>query len=156
MNKLYILEMNSGEIPKEISIDSFLSQEVKDKIKEESKEMGVELEIKQITEAEPFVRNYFEKKGYNVIRCQYQRGYGEGYNRDLFDLEKKGLLPKKISDHAIIAGVPDWFCFKNKEDWFFVEVKSQIDGLRINQAKWIIDTKYKTKVVYTEDSNKNQ
>lgn len=57
--------------------------------------------------SESFVREFFRKKGYNVIK-------------------KNGVPP----------GIPDFLCEKENEK-FYVEVKNEGDSLRITQLKWI-------------------
>lgn len=63
--------------------------------------------------AEDYIKNFFLLKGYNV-----KKFYGR---------------PK---------GIPDFLCSKGNKN-FYVEVKTNNDGLRINQIKWINENKDK-------------
>lgn len=77
--------------------------------------------VKEIVNAEDYVRNRFEEQGYETQDCRMVGG-----------------------------GHPD-FIFRKGMDVIYVEVKSDVDGLKINQAQWILQNKDKKVIVYYVD-----
>lgn len=136
--KIYIMGLN-GKPEKECINLNKLMIEFAEKI-------GLRIKIIGMISVLDFIENYFDNKGYEVIKCRAK------YNENK-EIHKLGLS-KSLEKASIEKGVPDYFCYKNKDDWFFVEAKSQNDGLRISQVKWIIKNKScKTKVIYGEEDN---
>ena len=75
---------------------------------------------------EEYVGKKFEEMGYEVTYCMHYRN-----------------------------GHPDLICKKGLEV-LYVEVKSSTDGLRLSQAKWILNNKDKQCLIYFLDGIRNE
>lgn len=109
---------------------------------------------------------HFSKQGYVVARCQ-PHGVVSSITKHYVLFEEKdyieeaireGKLPKELNRDFYVwgckVGVPDLFCYKDENDWFFVEVKGSDGGLRYTQLAWLITTKLRTKLVFVINESK--
>lgn len=96
-------------------------------------------------------KKYFGNKGYKCLNDNF-KGFLPRYgweggrlynwikrNPNLFEDFKKMCYNKGIFRNN---GLPDLFVF-NKKECFFCEIKSENDGLRINQFEWLYKNKYR-------------
>lgn len=124
------------------SIDEFditdeLTSAAKNQILEEYKDVGMEIEIKGITNPEAFVKRYFKNKGYFAVKSgkvyDYIR-YSEPGSIELAEkLRELGLDPYNLG-----TGCPDFVVWNEKGEFFFAEAKGYpCGGLSFNQIRWI-------------------
>lgn len=121
----------------EFDITDELTSAAKNQILEEYKDVGMEIEIKGITNPEVFVRQYFKNKGYFAVKSSkiwdYIR-YSEPGAEELAEkLKELGLDP-----YSLGTGCPDFVVWNKKGEFFFAEAKSSPSGgLSFNQIRWI-------------------
>lgn len=70
---------------------------------------------------EQFAKQYYEKLGWNVILWP--------------NITHKDIIEKFVKIIDYMAGMPDLFIWKGNE-YYFVEVKSENDGVRFTQLEW--------------------
>lgn len=144
-SKLYIMEFYGTGKSTEIDIHRLISKEIIDAIKSQFVALGISISFIGLDNTEKFTEIFFKNQGYTVIGCPPAE-----INSELFKLVSAHKLPEQILKASKESGVPDYFCFKNKKDWFFAEAKSENDGLRLSQVRWLIENKIRTKVIYVE------
>jgi len=144
---LYCIEFWGKEtIPTKIEVSPFIPSEIKEAINKHMNSWGISIEYKGLDNPELFAKMYFERQSYKVIKCSAI----QGNNTELNELVKLHNLPAKLIEVAHMPGVPDFFCFKSKNDWFFMEIKSWIDGYRIDQLLWLFTNRIKTKIIFVD------
>jgi hypothetical protein len=149
MKRIQIFELGLGEITV-IPFKDLIPPDLADRLKEWGSTLGVGLEITEVADATQFLEHYFTQQGYQVLSIHDERA--KDTNAYLQKLETEGDLPKGIVHAIATSGVPDYFCYKGPEDWFFAEAKNANDGIRLNQLKWLYNYKHPTKILYlTED-----
>lgn len=151
MKKILILNFNTeGERIQELGFSELCDATMRDNIKSFAAEMGIVVEIVDITNAELYIKNYFTQKGYLVFKCEYGSGIrGETYHT----LPEFYKIPHEVHQCSRQTGVPDFFCYKNDNDYFFAEVKTTNDTLRYTQAMWICKNKYPTKLIFVSEKS---
>lgn len=98
---------------------------------------------------EHLAENYYRDKGYNVIREKYDilknakspKEEIRKHNKIIEDFFKSLGKEKELDILKVVnslrgggnSGQPDIFAYKNENDWFFAEVKSDNDKLRDDQ-----------------------
>lgn len=138
---------------------------VKSTLEKHFAEFGLDISVNNVTNPEIFVNKYYETfgyyviKGYNNGKSRFQVGPIETLSElkeklEIYCTEKNKkpnfMKTSKQSSKGIYqfgfnkTGVPDFFVYKydftNERivDAFFVEVKSENDGLRFSQFKWML------------------
>lgn len=112
------------------------------------KSYGIVYEIKRIVNPELFIKAYYERNGYIVMRGT------EVCFLDKYDAEDKQILKtlteKFKVDTNIRVGCPDYFVYKedNLEECFFVEVKAGRDTLSPAQLRWVSKNIAPIKIIY--------
>lgn len=155
MRTLNCFEFNNpfGHYEDVINVEDFLCDKLLKDIEERIKNCGLVISISQMISSEKFIRAYYENLGYTVFKSSSESTKLSNFL--VSDEAEKGIFG---TNHVIISsidfeGVPDFFCWKNKQDFFFVEAKSYNDGVRANQLKWIFKFKFYTKIIFLlEDS----
>ena len=91
----------------------------------------------KIFNAEHFAVLYFKKKGYDVYISTKVRKSGKFQEEFVLKYYSNSRIFKKImKSFDDKKGIPDLFLVKD-DIIYFVEVKSNKDGLRIDQLRWI-------------------
>jgi hypothetical protein len=145
MKRIQIFELGVGKITV-IPFRELIPPDLADQLKEWGKTLGVGLEITEVADATKFVEHYFTQQGYQVLSTYDNRA--KDTVAFLRELEKEGRLPRGILEAGTSPGVPDYFCYREGDDWFFTEAKNENDGLRLNQLNWFYKHKYPTKILY--------
>jgi hypothetical protein len=147
MIKINSFNLRNGEtleekyLPKEI-------EEHKERILQFFKDKGLSISIKiNIKDSELIFKNHLEDKGYVVEKCEPRMSPPNILNK----LKDMDLELKQSFDKSNKIGVPDFFCFKNKEDWFFAEIKTENTHLSYNQLSWICENNIQTKIFFIKD-----
>lgn len=117
-------------------------------IKIELKEQVISMPKDYGKKVEEYAEEYYMKQGFRVIREKYDllgdishkeeieknNKVIEGFLKSLGKEKELELLKKiNILRGGGNSGQPDIFAFKNKDDWFFAEAKSDKDKLRDEQ-----------------------
>ena len=133
MKSIRIFDLGVGKVTV-IPFRDLIPTDLADRLKEWGGTLGVDLEITEVADATKFAEHYFTQQGYQVLSTYDDRR--KETVRYLEQLEREGALPKGIVDAIMVSGVPDYFCYKGSEDWFFAEAKNRNDGIRMNQLNW--------------------
>jgi hypothetical protein len=144
---IYIAPFNCDcDTAEELKFDDFLTEEEKEKLNGYAQQLGLVVSITSIENPELYAKGYYERKGYKVKDLRYKsdfetRWIGEEWTND---------VPLSIKMAAREVGTPDFLCWKNTDDFFFVESKRGNDGFRINQIRWLFRHKLPFKLFYVE------
>ncbi len=100
--------------------------------------------------SEGFCRDYYEMKGYDILRITPNiRKKEKGIKRDLEEINK--ILNKfntELKYNPLFeTGQPDYLMY-NDNEFFFVEVKLNLDFLKPDQIKWIEHHNLPTKIFH--------
>ncbi|MFW6233141.1 MAG: hypothetical protein ACOC3Z_00595 [Nanoarchaeota archaeon] len=89
-------------------------------------------------------------------------GYEEIIKKAIIKKEKIKLIKCQKEDDIFCEykiktylGIPDCY-YLTKNGIEFIEIKSQFDGLRINQAEWIKEHKYPVRLIYAYIEHKKE
>lgn len=127
--KIHIFDFTRTEYFEE-DIKYEIPIEIKEQINKLTQDTGIEIGALRIKNSENFIRYYLEQKGYEVHRLA--SNINKGHNTEGWN------LPEQLPKHCLFeVGVPDYICYKNNADWFFVEVKTIDDSLHLNQLRWL-------------------
>ena len=91
------------------------------------------------TQIDQYIEQFMKKYLYNSENTPQIRGTQLEITR--FDINGK--------EAAAQTGCPDYFCWKNKDDFFFVEAKSPKDSLHLTQVRWLFKNRFRYKLFYT-------
>lgn len=129
--------------------------EIKEKVIQMPKDYEKSPDENKVTKVESFAIRYYKEKGYNIIKSSEYDILSDANNRKpeiregILKIEnfleclnkENGLRLKilkeirKIQGKNDVKGQPDLFLYKNENDWFFAEIKSDKDKLSDGQKK---------------------
>ncbi len=101
-------------------------------------------------EAEDYAQNYFRKLGYNCekpMNLKIGGSYCPHIDKTIINKIMRVVYKNE-------PGMPDFICWKNKS-YFWVEVKTGDDGIKIIQLKWAFNHKIEHIVYYCLEVKSN-
>jgi len=119
----------------EIGVATFLDTELK-KILQRLEDIGIQINIMNLSDPERFVKGFFEKEGYDVLKTNPNKSI-------IIDLPIQKVLSylELTKEDIFTSGVPDYLVYKRDGDVildsFFVEVKKVGAGILPSQLDWI-------------------
>lgn len=153
--KLYFFDVRSLTMDC-INIDEVLEENVKNELRHFESQFGIKIRIEGIKNAEEFIRNYYENKGYKVMKNtprERNNIFPHWYEiKEILEVEKEEF-EKDVHE----TGVPDFFVW-NKKEAFFVEAKSWGDSLNSNQLIWMFSHNkfYPIKIFVQREDDENR
>ena len=108
--------------------------------------------VDALVPSEVIALSYLSQRDYFVFRCTTNKLFPISRHYVLnrrVEEDYLSTLPKKIINVVKKKGVPDFLCYdKDKDDWFFVEIKIVGTGLSKAQIEWLFYTREKLILMY--------